>query len=52
MSRAFGCPVCGDDDCGRHRGVLAVATGLHVCVLTGLGLLIVTLVWSAMAIVQ
>jgi hypothetical protein len=44
-SRAFGCPACGDDDCGRHRGVLDVR------VLTGLGLLVVTLVWSAIAIV-
>jgi hypothetical protein len=52
MSRAFGCPVCGDDDCGRHRGVLDVAAVLNVSVLTGLGLLVVTLVWSAIAIVQ
>jgi hypothetical protein len=52
MSRAFGCRVCGEDDCGRHRDVLTAATLLNVCVLAGAGLLIGVLVWSAASLAE
>jgi hypothetical protein len=47
MRRAFGCPVCGSDDCGRHPAVLMASAVIHTCLVAGLGLLIGLLVWSA-----
>jgi hypothetical protein len=52
MTLGFGCPVCGDDDCARHRAVLAAAGVLNVCAIAGLGLLVGGLVLAGIALVE
>ena len=39
MRIAMSCPVCGEEDCGRHGCVLAFAHFVDVCGLVGLALL-------------
>jgi hypothetical protein len=52
MPRDAGCPVCGDEDCRRHRALVTFATLLNVCAMTAAGLLIGLLAAAGLAAVD
>lgn len=39
MTRTMNCPVCGQEDCGRHDSVVSFTNFLDLCTLIGLAAL-------------